>query len=625
MALAIAPDLLNIRVCNRVYESGSIGAEIIPNLPHLQQATWDVVGGAPGAPGSQAVGSFEIPLYPIGSEGYKAAQSIYALLDKGQRVEAYRGPIGAGAPAFTGIIEQLPRSKSSFTIRGRGDLWLEQLNTTWPGETVPWASGTGNNGVSLLKSYMGAAELGVHDDFNPYTAGNYTSAGTGSWAAGTDPTVGLPAVQYSLGAGASQGFLVYTASAAPTPQDTYSSSLGRVLGTLSVVPSGVHPSASGWAGFGYVYDPAGTNDQLRLYVTSTITSAGAMTVTWTAEWWAGGATLTTLGTGTVYDGLSNTPGYFPFDLEIYQVGTGAAVGRYAFVVNGSVVLSAPFGASQYAIAGPNGYVGLMAGGSNDLISVYFTNLETRTRYCADAHSTTAYFTVGTQTANLGASILGNSSLPATLIDVWANAAAAEACYYRYTPAAMTAGSRALGAVDFATSPGTDRSSMHEFTEGVDIIDIAEDIPTDGFATEVDISDATGTLSGGRARYSSLTAMLRYGVVSSIIPSLTSATFAALLNSAKAINNSTAQNVAARTITVVRTVDAAAVRELDTIAVHAPSWGIYHQSYLVLGYHFAQGSGQVQFTCSAFPFDNPYTAAARSFQAVARTAGQFESR
>src|SRR6185312_590950 len=186
---------------------------ITDDLPHLHAITYEVRAMQPGNPGSSAIGSFTIPLFPPGSEQYAAARAIYDRLDYFQRVEFYASHDGAslGNLVFARIITGIRRGTGQapvLELTGISDVGLLNLSRPLPGEILRLSYGTGLSTTASYRqarNYLGTNELGVADNFSPYTSANYTSTNAPSLAAGTWSSTtddGLSVVTCSTGTGA---------------------------------------------------------------------------------------------------------------------------------------------------------------------------------------------------------------------------------------------------------------------------------------------------------------------------------------------------------------------------------------------------------------------------------------
>jgi hypothetical protein len=621
---------LRFRVMNRVFESGQVGTEVIRDFPHAHRSKWTISSIPLGSPASVASGKFEIPMPAVQSDEYRGSVEVMNKLARGQRVEGYFGPVGAGAPTVTGIIDRIGRKLTGeWLIEGKTDLWIAQMSRVFPGETGAAFGTYGGQPAAILKEFMGANELQFGDIYtgSPFVAGNYISTNvpgghTASWAAGTDPVLGLPTATASGGGAASALALGPTFSAPTLNGNSNRAALIRVAGTAIPTPSLTTDGqvAGTW---GIAYGTDGNNVNVYYFTLKWRTATGTYDIDVHADFWFGGSLLKSFTATTAMTGIfvSTPPGYFSFELEVASFANPSGSNPITVVtLNGMQVLTTTY-VQDYSSGGKVGP--FFSDGTSGGATIYATSLGFFTRYNAAHDSAGAPFIADATFA--GPTLTGGPSAPSgpTFLDMWGRAQDLSGQQLHYTPQAMTAGSRVLGKVAFGATLGTDWSKQFEFREGDDLIDVEEDNAAEGYATELDLSDQATVGSGGAGRWSNLAAIKSLGVLSDQIPSVSGRDFASLLAASQRAAGNTS-SVMARRIRVPLTVKTVLIRELDTVGVHCPSLGLYHQPYPVVSRTIAE-EGWIDFFVSALPFADPGAMAARMFNGVDRLAATFATR
>lgn len=543
----------------------------------------------PGNPGSNALGSFTIPLHPPGSPGYRAAKATYDQLRRYQRVELYAGRspngIGLGKLVYAGIITGIQKAydqNPTYQLTGVSDVGLANYSRPFPGELL-------SNDVTsaTLKSYLGTNELGWSDTFNPFTSGNYTSThvpGTtsGTWTGTTDD--GFNVVSCATGSGAA---LISKTGAAPG--DRWNTEFVEVTGRLS--PSNDAASA-GSVGIGLTVSNANVSDGVAVWFTAK-KQAGRYNLDVAAANYSGGSRTAI---NSAINALVNTEdpqGMIPFTigLLITYGGASSSAKNVTAIINGKVVISQyaiqynPLASTQY----PFLFFGIPATGS---ATGYFTNLVQFTRFTTDGGSTAAAFGNGSISASSVSLGYGVDPGP-TFLETWTRLATRNAGYWRYTPQPYVIGTRTLGTVDFATDPGTDLTSKVIFRRrdgnlaGLEINNNADPLAADTALTGQATPDG-----GGTSYWRDIATLSKYGVIQDEALSFTHSDFNSLRRASYQVNaNKIAlDTLGAKTATVLREPSTAdTYRELDKATFDDPEMGVNNLACRILARTFTEGA------------------------------------
>lgn len=618
------------------------GVEITSDLPHLHRVTYEVRGMQPGNPGSNALGSFTIALFPPGSDGYAAAKAIYDQLDYIQRVEFYLGysatDIGLGRLVYAGIITDIRRdyggSVALFEISGVSDLFWANYNRPFPGELLSanYGSGLGSSAdYRQARHYFGTNELGAADTFNPFTSANYTSTNApslsaGTWSGTTDN--GLNVASCSTGTGA-----ILISKTGITPGAQYNRVLVEVSGRL--LPSSDTTNAGG-CGIGITTSNASASTSVIAWIRAKANAGtGQSDLDVVLNSYNAGS-LTQQVSSSALTNTEDAEGYVTFTVQLqFAILTGTTgLGLSSATVNGKVVFGGATGTTlitaTWATAANVTMFPLLffAAPATGSATCYLTNLIQVARYSDDLNTNAAVYkpgTIGTPTHSLP--FLTEPG--PTFLEIWTRVAAREGWYWRYTPQAYTVGSKPLGSVDLASDPGTDRTTSCIFSRrDGNLLRLAMSANADQIASGTVSSGTSGTDSGGIAPWRDISTITKYGVIDDQSLAVTAPNFNELQIAAKQIssNKVNLSSVGSKVATVLR--DAATAdkwRELDHVLIDDPEQNINRLSARILAYTFTEGSVSQDITLDQFSVDDPTLLLKRLQGGVFQMANKFGNR
>lgn len=161
------------------------GSVVMEDLAHLT-ATYSTYVDQPATSAAHtSIGRATIPLFPPGGAEYKRNSADYSRLALGQRVEIYEGGgIGAALPKFTGIIDRLPMTRSTYSIEAADSISIAQNSHRF----VPFT--TSETADVIIKKYgiqyykpAYASSLG--GGTSGFTVVTNESSDSGTWSAAT--------------------------------------------------------------------------------------------------------------------------------------------------------------------------------------------------------------------------------------------------------------------------------------------------------------------------------------------------------------------------------------------------------------------------------------------------------
>ena len=556
------------------YSAGN--KEICADLPHLHQSHIETLAFQPGNPGSSALGSSTIQLYPPGTEGYAAAKAYYDQIVRFQRVEWYIGGKLIQAGIITGIRKSYGQN-SIYELTVQPDYVLANLSRPFPGELLP-------NRVtsSTLKAYLGTNELGASDNFNPFTSSNYTSTNSpgnasGTWSGTTDD--GLTVVSCSTGNGAT---LISKTGAASG--DLAHSQFVEVTGRLN--PSSDATNA-GKVGVLLSKSSANANDSIYGFVQAKNVS-GRYTLDAWIEIFVGGSNTLGASVPAVLSNVDEPSGYIPLTISLYvgNGGNSTNVNQASLVVNGKIVIQLPTGTD---LGTGTVYPGLnYATPASGSATVYLTNLVQMTRFTTDGASTAATFGNGSITTTTNSLPYGTDPGP-SFLEVWSRLATREGFYLRYTPQAYVVGTRTLGTIDFAADPGTDRSTSVIYRRDGGgpgtLIDLEFNDNADPLAVDTAISGQSTPDGGGIAYWRDISSLKSYGVIQDEALSFTHSDFTTQRQASRQIIDGkiNVDAAGAKSAIVSRDPQVADVaRELDQVTIHDPELNVNYLKARIIG-------------------------------------------
>ena len=562
-------------------------SEITNDLPHLHQSTWTVVAMQPGNPGSSALGSFTIPLFPPGTEQFRAARAIYDQLRRYLRVEAYISHDGAslGKLAFTGVITGIPKlggPSPRYELTGASDTQFALMSRPFPGEFL-------SNDVTsaMLKSYLGTNELGVADTFNPFTAANYTSTNLGGFTAGTwtgTTDDGFNVVSNSTGTGA-----ILISKTGTTPNDRWHTHYVEVTGRIS--PSSDATNA-GQIGIGISNSNANLNDGMMGFVNVFKDAGSRYEMDVQINGYVGGVATATPVMPGVMRNVDDPQTMIPFTVGalITTGGNSNGTATLSLIVNGKVVL---INRTTYVIGTATRYPVLsFAAPASGSATAYFTNLIHMTRFTTDGGSTAAAFgngTISTSTISLGYGVDPGPNF----LETWTRLATRTGWYWRYTPQAYVIGTRTLGTVDFEADPGTDRTASVIFNqEQGNLVSLEFNNNADALAADTALTGQSTLDSGGFATWRDIATLQKYGVIQDEALGFTHSDFNSQRRASYQINQNkiNLDTLGAKTAVVVRDPRFAdTYRELDKITIHYPEMGCNYLACRIMARTFSENS------------------------------------
>jgi len=554
--------------------------EICADLPHLHQSHIERRGWQPGNPGSSALGSSTVQLYPPGTEGYANAKVYYDQIARYQRVEWYVGGKLYDAGIITGIRKAWG-SSPVFELTIQPDYVLAHKSAPFPGELL-------SNDVTsaILKSYLGTNELGASDGFNPFTAANYTSTttpgggGPGTWSGTTDD--GFNVVSCTLASAINADLISKTGAAA---NDRWHSHFIEITGRLS--PSSDANNA-GIVGLGLSNSSSSLNDCTLAYVNARKIN-GRYTLNAFMTTLAGGSGTVSLSIPNLLGNQDDPQGMIPLTIGLLVTlgGNSNGTATTTLFVNGKAVMSQV--ANSYDPGTSTRYPFIHFGGpATGTATCYLTNFNQFTRFTPDGPSTASVFglgTISTSTVSLGYGVDPAS----TFLEVWSRLATRNGWYWRYTPQPYVIGTRTLGTVDFAADPGTDRGTNKSVvfsSEDGTLANLELNNNVDPLAAGIAASGQSTVDGGGIAYWNDPATLSKYGVIQEEVLAFTHSDFnsqrrAAFQISQSKINVDTAGSKMAVINRDPQTADV--WRELDKVMLEDPELNVNELVARVLAY------------------------------------------
>lgn len=573
--------------------------EITNDLPHLHQSQWTVVAMQPGNPGSSALGSFTIPLYPPGSEGYANAKPIYDQLARYMRVEAYISHDGAslGNLAFAGAItgiRKLYGSTPTYELTGISDVGLANYSRPFPGELL-------SNDVTsaILKSYLGTNELGLGDAFNPFVAANYTSGSlpsktSGTWTGVTDD--GLNVVSIGAGTGA-----ILLSKFGGTANDRWKTFYVEMTGRLE--PS-TDSTNAGAVGVGLSFSNLNAQDSIYGFAQAA-KLGGRWQLSCGISAYAAGVSSVSSTVPNALINVDDPGGFVPITIGLLFTmgGSSVAAAAASLIVNGRIVISywggvpeAPANSSMYPFL-------LFVQPGTGSAQAFLTNLTQYVRFTTDGPSSSAVFGNGTITTTTHSLMWGNDPGP-SFLEAWTRLATREGFYWRYTPQAYVLGTRTLGTVDFAADPGTDRTKSVIFDRALgNLLSLEFGNNADVLAADTALSGQSTLDGAGIGYWRDIATVQKYGVIQDEALGYTNSDFNSLRRAAKQLNaNKIAlDTLGAKTAVVLRDPQVAdTYRELDKVTVNDPEMGLINASVRIMARTFTEGSVTETLLLDQFP-------------------------
>lgn len=610
----------------------STGAVITEDLPHPHQSSWTVLAHQPGAPATATLGSFTIPLFSIWSDEGKAAYTVYQSIGFGDRVEGYvtvNGLSLSSAPRYAGIITNV--DLLNYTLSGDDDLHILAAQRFFPGEKIATLEARTDR---ALRAALGQNQLGFYD-YAPANA-NYNqtaypgSAGMPTVTYGTTDLDGIACVKMA-GAAANPTFsgFVWSKSSYPTSKDSIRKTYAEVTGYYTPPAAPGHAQNMGVFNVVLAFPGGGTAGS-NLFIAGAILfrspDAGITIVGDVMSYNVNN------GVGSTFLIQSGAFGPIPYSTQPIKLQVGifgnATSDRNALAVTvgGRTVvfntIPLPVMDPSFGIGFDAGFVGSSATFAASSAQGGMVGLSRTDDYGAVG---TAIIKQGSTTATGSRSFQTGADMPLTLYDQIARCASAEGWQYRYTPQPYAAG--VLGAMDYGTSVGTDRSNSVIFTEGHNLEDVAPVGPAEGWASDLVLATNPTTDGYGQVFVRNVPAMVTYGVMTDSEIQMTSADWATLARSGALIAAAKGSPTQALKATVIRDPDTADVwRELDYVTIDSPTRGINHQRCLVLAYTFQEGSVTQELTLDQYGADmRGVLSARRVVEGAVTTVSKFANR
>lgn len=615
------------------------GAVITEDLPHPHQSSWDIVGMLAHNPGSAALGKFIIPLHLPGSTEFDAAKSTYDQLDYYMRVEAYLGydsaAIDLGRMVFAGFITGITKKKTDtgvmYELTGMTDLVVANLSRAFPGDAISQSYGTGlatPSDIRILKNYLATNELGWCDNFNPFTASDYTStrggAGTvGTWVADTED--GFPVVKCSTGS-----FAVLIAKTGTVSND----SLNRVFAKAS---ARIHPSADasngGIVGLGISKRNGDIDDSFYIYARPKNGNQVDIVV---AEYTAG--VLTSMTDSSSFINAQDGEGFLTFDFEICTGpdATSAMVnGKVIFgydggVFKGSILTDFDTGSGNRDGKGGVGFPFLVyAVPATGTATGYFTNLITMSKFAADGPSTIPGTFVAGTLLTPAFSLITGIETSSSYLELWSRVAIREGARWRYTPRPFVPGVKTIGQLDLTVDPGEDLTTKCIFTRDKgNLKETALTANDDAFATGTQVSGVAGPDGAGRTTWNDIDAMRKYGVLEDATLFVATPSFSEQRKASQQViaNKVLIGPLGSKTVVLIRDPDTVdRWREHSRITIDEPELGIYDQTARVIQYNFKEGSIEQTVTLDEFSVRNLTVPQKRTQQGLFEVSRKFANR
>lgn len=574
-------------------------AEIVKDLFHLG-GSWTVRALRPGYPGSVSLGEFRILLPPRRSDEHATyRKQIDAILGAanagiGLKVEAYMGSAGGATPVLSGVITgmDLPYDEP-WALTGVDTLvWLQRAQLV-PGEEGSLLSNA-YAGYSVATAFFGTMEALWDDDFTNWNSGaNYTASG---FTAATDPLFGEAAIKATSAATGS-------AVSSTSWSDNQFGANYLLLSAAQVTAWGVAVAdATAGAGTGpapglwILSDSTGANAVLVDFL---MKQTGAASGAWNIDarvgtWVAGVYTQQTL----VSNVFTNVPAVFPFELgcSIYSSFIPGPAVRVAF----KLFLNGKECATYYDTGGfvipATGKVGVRFGSLGGSTEGYFSRLQFQGR--AGSWWGTPRFALGA--SYTGTNVAASSGSQGTNHLDWILAAAA----HDGAELRKIAGrGKKADVLDYGLALGADLSDKITFGEGGSVVKAVSANVAEVYATESRINSVPFGDSGGRVTWGRLHAagdMVQTETVADV--GLVGYEF--LTRYGRAIAERKASPLVARQVTVERTAAMTqnggfGPRELDSVRVHLPAYGIFQHKARIVGLTVTEGSPLVTYELDEF--------------------------
>jgi hypothetical protein len=605
------PSYLALRVLDN-----DTGVEIVNDLPHLHQVTWQKRAYQPGQPASSMVGSGTILLPAPGTAMFRAHADTYRSLAIGQRVEAYMGDHSGSTPAFSGIIvPPVERAMNGpWKVNVVDSTYMLQRSKTVPGEGI--TLGNGETSWFLVSQLLGTMERQWADDFNNWnstgtpgdpTSASYTNSGFSFSSA--DPFLGLPCLTCPVSA--SEARLTTTTSwgvARP---------LTGEFGTAVVSTQGVMVGATG-ASPGAVVGYAGIWLMADATTQNGILCDAVLVQQSIANWYSVDVRILerTAGTYTLRQSVNcltdcTSPLEFQLQALLFTLTNSSTSAPGSGQQMVKVIFNGKDVECQYAYnLSPPGRVGIRGGAisGSGTISTYFHRLQFQARTSGDIFGIGTFgtnrFAFGDSNSNGPVMTSPGNSSGQTHLDQFALAATATSYYMRMTPGrgykSDTIDFGHGATVDRPTpsgNPGLDLSAKIVLREGVNVVADGTEVSTvpEQFDNGIQVQSLPGGDSGGIVTWGSIGAS-GAAVLEGSLAEMGAPGFSLLSRYASAIHDRRLDPLRATSVRVVRTADWIALnnglgpRECDTLLVDLPTLGVNNQQSVLVGFDFEEGSG-----------------------------------
>jgi hypothetical protein len=581
------------------------GTIVVPDLYHLG-GQWTVRALLPGYPGSTTLGDFTIQLPPVYGEEFGRYKAQYdAILNAtnrgvGLKVEGYLNDVGAGAPVVSGVLAKMSLPLDGpWELTGSDTLYWLQQSQLFAGEEGSLLAGT-YRAHQIAEAMYGTRELLYDDDFTNWNSGaNYSSSGFG------DSFNDIVYGQKAISANADGSYAITNG----TWTDDQFGAGYQLLQAASVTAWGVAVgddtagSGTGPApGLWLLADSTGANGILVDFL---MKETGAASAAYNID-----ARINTRVAGTftqralVSNVYTNVPGIFPFELTavLYtntQPGFAPKVG-VRVLLNGKDTGAVFYDGIDWTVPA-TGRLGVRHGSSGGTTATYFNRLRFQSR-------TAGWW--GTSRFAVGSSYNGNF-VPApfggqgqTHLDIIQAAAAFDGASVRKDPGAGTKGDK----LNYGLSLGTDYSSSIVLAEGGNVMASGSTLSNvaEVYATEAHVNGVPFGDSGGSMTWPSSVGASGDMVLTDTVSDVGMVGFSFLTRYGRAIAARKGAPIVATQLQVVRTADMLRAnngwgpRELDSVQIHLPTYGIRHQAAQIVGYTVTEGSAVATYYLTQFP-------------------------
>jgi hypothetical protein len=615
------------------------GALVVPDLYHLHESTWTVRALLPGYPGSTTLGDFTIKLPAPYSEEFKAHASQYkAILSAanagiGLKVEGYQGSVNAGAPVLSGVITKMNLPLDGpWELTGSDTLYWLQQSQLLPGESM-----FAQDAIDYMVHFFGTREVLWGDDFSNWSgasspgrpaSADYTQTPGSSWNITTDPLFALPAVHTT-----SSPAVLTTTTGWSNGQYAVTGFGAAEITVHAVLALGTSTTDSGNVGILLLSDASGQNALFVQAQTVQIGTTGLYNVNvniWTV---AGGAFTAVASASNVLTNLTSpTVIELTAILEVTADSASTTTNTLRLLVNGK---DPNITYSGWFPPGVGSRIGVRyaynAGGAP---AAYINRLTFESRTSQQFAALGGWGTDRFQPGNIQLAPLG-TTLPVITgqgqshLDVITQAAGSIGYLVRKNPGA---GAKA-DTLDVAPSPGTDLSIVFEERDNVVAQNSAFQNVAEVYSTDITLKsppNASGD-SGGSVDWK------RIGVpgdmvLTDTVSDVGTLGYTLLASYARAIQARKAAPLAATQLAVARTADLVKAnggwgpRELDTVLLNLPTYGVNKVRAQIVGYAVAEGQAVQVFYLTQFPDAKlPHAGLQRLIRSVDYLATTFQSR